>query len=311
MFYNVENLFDTRRDTTVNDEEFTPWGAKYWSRDRYNRKLLLLAEAIEAAGEWTWPAFVGLAEVENRYVLEELTGKTALAAGEYGIVHADSPDPRGIDVALLYRRDCFEVLYHDFYPVKLSANTYARDILYCKGVLAGQDTLHFFVCHFPSMRGGERQSEWKRIRAAGILREKVDSIQALNREAYIVIMGDMNGTPTTQAQKVLGTKSSDVRRKRADGLYNTAAYLQARQQGTYRYRGKWQAIDHIILSGVWLIDHYPLSAEKRMGVFSASFLLEEDKTYYGMKPRPTYWGPRYIGGYSDHLPVYIDIRPKN
>lgn len=310
MFYNVENLFDTSDDPLTADEEFTPWGTKHWNRTRYTDKILKIAEVIECVGNGTWPCLVGLAEVENRWVLEDLTTKTGLAEGNYGIVHQDSPDYRGIDVALLYRKDYFQLLKTDFLRLQFPEDTTirTRDILYAAGVL-GKDTLHLFVCHFPSMVGGERQSEWKRERAAGTLRRKVDTLLAANPRAAIVIMGDLNGKANTRAQKVLQTKDPDGKRK-AGELYNTGYYLLKKEYGTYRYRGKWQTIDHLILSGALLDGLSPWMADRRMTIFSASFLLEEDKTYFGYKPRPTYRGLRYIGGYSDHLPIFIDLKKK-
>ena len=148
MFYNVENLFDTADDPSTADDEFTPRGKKHWTKAKYTDKLLKIAEVIDSVGDKELPCIVGLAEVENRWVLEDLTQKTALADGNYGIVHQDSPDRRGIDVALLYRKDCFELLEADFLRLSFPEDTTirTRDILYASGVL-DSDTLHFFVCH--------------------------------------------------------------------------------------------------------------------------------------------------------------------
>lgn len=307
VFYNVENLFDTSNDPFTLDDEFTPRGSKHWSRTRYVDKLRKTAEVIEKAGEGELPVFVGLAEVENRRVLDDLTQKTLLAQGNYNIVHQDSPDRRGIDVALLYRKDYFELLVADFFVLSFPQDTTirTRDILYACGKL-GRDTLHFFVCHFPSMIGGEKQSEWRRIRAASLLRSKVDSLFCLNPQAAIVIMGDMNGKANTKAQKVLRTKNPD--RQVTDGeLYNTGFYLLKKNYGSYRYQGRWQTIDHVIVSSSLLNGRSGWLSDRHVSVFSAPFLLEEDKTYFGYKPFPTYRGPRYIGGYSDHLPIYLDL----
>ena len=308
MFYNVENLFDTADDPSTADDEFTPRGKKHWTKAKYTDKLLKIAEVIDSVGDKELPCIIGLAEVENRWVLEDLTQKTALADGNYGIVHQDSPDRRGIDVALLYRKDCFELLETDFLRLSFPEDTTirTRDILYASGVL-DSDTLHFFVCHFPSMIGGEKQSEWRRERAASTVRHKVDSLLAVQSRAGIVIMGDLNGKANTPAQKVLGTKSSD-KKPRCKDLYNTGYYLLKKNYGSYRYKGNWQTIDHLILSGALLDGHSVWKADRRLTVFSAPFLLEEDKTYFGYKPCPTYRGPRYVGGYSDHLPIYIDLK---
>ena len=307
MFYNVENLFDTYDDPLTRDDEFTPQGTKHWSKARYMTKLQKLAEAVERVGGKEWPLVIGLAEVENRKVLEDFTGKTILADGNYGIIHRDSPDARGIDVALLYRQSEIEVLASDFLRIPFPEDTTirTRDILYAKTRFK-TDTLHFFVCHFPSMIGGEKQSEWRRERAASVVRHKVDSLFQVNPDAGILIMGDLNGKANTMAQKVLVTKSSDKKIKSGE-LYNTGYYLLKKNYGSYRYKGRWQTIDHIIVSGGLISGKSGCSVERRLVVYSAPFLLEEDKTYFGYKPCPTYRGPRYIGGTSDHLPIYIQM----
>jgi endonuclease/exonuclease/phosphatase family metal-dependent hydrolase len=307
VFYNVENLFDTRDDPATRDEEFTPAGDRHWTRERYNRKLLHLSEALVAAGGDALPCLVGLAEVENREVLLDLAGKTALAPGDYGVVHADSPDPRGIDVALLYRKDFFRVLTGAFLPVPLGKAGATRDILYCKGVTRQADTLHLLVCHFPSMIGGERRGEWKRVAAATVIRRKVDSIQQASPSAAIIIMGDLNGQPGTRAQRAMGTRDPARERVEREGLYDLAWHLSRATRGSYRYRGRWQTLDHLIVSGTLLDGGQALQTAPRMDVLASDFLLEEEKSYYGKKPFPTYRGPRYTGGYSDHLPVYVEL----
>ena len=307
MFYNVENLFDTSDDPLTRDDEFTPQGTKHWTKARYMTKLRQLAEAVDSVGGKEWPVVIGMAEVENRKVLDDLTQKTRLADGEYGIVHQDSPDRRGIDVALLYRKKEIQILLTEFLrlPFPEDSTIRTRDILYAKGILKS-DTIHFFVCHFPSMIGGEKQSEWRRERAAAVLRHKTDSLLGQNPATGIIIMGDLNGQANTPAQKVLGSKSSDKKIKSGE-LYNTGYYLLKKNYGSYRYKGRWQTIDHMIVSGGLLKGSYGLKAVRRLTVFSAPFLLEEDKTWFGYKPCPTYRGPRYTGGTSDHLPVYIDL----
>lgn len=313
--YNVENLFDTRHDEGKRDEDFTPAGRLHWTASRYTDKLQKISRAIYAAGEGQFPALVGLCEVENGQVLADLVNKTLLADADYGIVHRDSPDSRGIDVALLYRRSCFRVLAQRFIPVRsLQDSSFrTREVLYVTGILKSvdtlrQDTFHLFVCHFPSMAGGEMQSEWKRKLAASAVKCHVDSIQQRNPRAAIVLMGDFNGQADRPALKtVLKAKSSDARKHEDTRLYNTGYYLLNAAAGSYKYRGKWQTIDHIIVSGVLLNGGHVFRAEKRLKPYLADFLMEEDKTYFGYKPWRTFLGPRYSGGYSDHLPVYLDI----
>ncbi|GHV69272.1 endonuclease [Bacteroidia bacterium] len=315
MSYNVENLFDTYNDTLTNDDEFTPRGTKYWSQKRYVDKLLFLSKVLKEIGigkkkEFELPAIIGLIEVENRRVLEDLTQKTLLADGDYGIVHQDSPDPRGIDVALLYRKSNYTPLNEQFLPVKFgNRRPVTRDILYSSGILAGKDTVHFFVCHFPSMIGGEAGSEWKREAAATVLKRQVDSLLRRNSRAAIVIMGDLNGTADRPAQtKVLGTQTSDAKKINDTCLYNCGYYLLNQNRGSYKYQSNWQTIDHIIVSGSLLNKHNRLRIDKHSQIYSADFIMEEDKRYFGFKPFRTYAGMKYLGGYSDHLPIYIDIK---
>lgn len=307
VFYNLENLFDTSDDPHARDEEFTPGGAKHWTADRYADKLRRLAQALDSVGGGEWPVVIGVAEAENRRVLEDLTRKTRMAKGKYAIVHHDSPDVRGIDVALLYRKKWMRVLAEEALQVSYKEGRRARtrEVLYVKG-LAGGDTLHFFVCHFPSMVGGEKQSEWKRVRVAELVRGRVDSLFAADSGAMVVVMGDMNGEADTRAQRIL-CPSADTATYRTGELYNPGAYLLKAPFGSYRYRGRWQTLDHILVSGSMLNGTAPRQLSRRTVVYSAPFLLEEDKSHFGFKPFPTYRGPRYYGGYSDHLPVYIEV----
>lgn len=316
VFYNTENLYDTRDDSLTMDDEFTPRGKKHWTGMRYVDKLMRVAKAVVAAGGGKCPLLVGLAEVENRWVLRDLIGRTSLADGRYGILHRDSPDPRGIDVALLYRRDCFRVLDSSFLEVSLISGETTREILYCKGVVADLDTLHCFVCHFPSMRGGEGQSEWKRERAASVLRRKADSIRHAYPSAAILIMGDFNGTVGSPAQKLLRAREYPVVSRSSgkmeccpDTVFYDLGYPLARAgRGTYRYRGRWQLLDRMLVSGSLLNGEGIIKIASRLEIFDSDFLLEEDRSFFGMKPFRTYAGPRYLGGYSDHLPVVLFLR---
>ncbi len=308
VFYNTENLFDTRNDTLTVDDDFTPRGKQHWNRERYIRKLLNISKVLNGLGAGKFPLLIGLSEVENRNVLSDLVNKTVLADGNYGIVHADSPDTRGIDVALLYRKDSFRLLHNAFFPVHLKSGETTRDILYCEGIFGRNDTLHVFVCHFPSMRGGEAKSEWKRIKAASVVRQKLDSIQNIHSLAMVLIMGDLNGRANTPAQKTLKIQNPESGIIESENFYNTGYYLLGKPYGSYRYKGEWQTLDHIIVSGNLLNGKVDLQASRRMGIYDADFLFEEERGAFGVRPKPTYRGPRYIGGYSDHLPVFIDLK---
>ncbi|MDR2414403.1 MAG: endonuclease/exonuclease/phosphatase family protein [Odoribacteraceae bacterium] len=306
IFYNVENLFDTRDDPDTLDDEFTPMGSRHWTRERYSIKIKQLSTVITAAGGDSLPLFVGLAEVENRRVLLDLVERTALSDGDYGVLHVDSPDPRGIDVALLYRKKYFQVLDLEALPVHLDKDGNTRDILYCRGVLQLTDTLHLFVCHFPSRIDGRIYSDWKRERAARVIREAVDAIQQANEDAAIIIMGDLNGAANTWEQRVMRARFPG-KRLSPSTLYYLTGRSRLAAIGSYRYRGQWETIDHLIVSGVLLNGDYAWQTEPRARIFVKDFMLEEDKTHYGNKPFPTYRGPVYLGGFSDHLPVYLDL----
>lgn len=321
MFYNVENLFDTENDSTRNDEEFLPSGARRWTVARYQRKLSAIARAVAVAGEWDLPSVIGLCEIENEKVVRDLAYGTILSAGNYGIVHRESPDPRGIDLALLYRRDRFSLS-----EVKswLPGNTdsipvMTRNLLYVK-LRSGADTLHLVICHLPSRRGGVLAAGEFRERMAKLAAMKVDSIlNSTGGNGAVMVMGDFNAGPGEPLMSAL-----------TDGpeLINLSADLSDEGEGSYRYQGTWEMIDQVLVSGA-MIDQTPGSGEVfdkvsdssavcgtadfyvlpgSFKVVDAPFLLTEDRNYPGLKPFPTYGGYRYSGGYSDHLPVLVKIR---
>jgi predicted extracellular nuclease len=196
MFFNAENYFDSFDDPNTLDNDFTPTGSYHWTYKKFLTKRDALAKIIIAAGESKIPSIVGLCEIENRFVLNQLVNETPLAKFNYRIVHHDSPDARGIDVGLLYNPADFKLLYQNFYEI--SKNFRTREILYAKGILYDADTLHIFVNHFPSKRGGAKASEPRRIAAAFELRRLCDSIIDANRNANILIMGDFNDTPNSE-----------------------------------------------------------------------------------------------------------------
>ncbi len=197
MFYNVENLFDIYNDSLTNDDEFTPEGERRWNNYRFYKKLNNLSKVIISIGEWDPPAVVGLCEIENRFVLNKLIYETPLKNFDYKIIHSESPDRRGIDVALLYRKSKFEPLF--YYPVRINfpgdTLSKTRDILYVKGVFSGIDTAHLFINHWPSRYGGYEDSKTKRLFVASVLRNKIDSIFFTEMNPGIIIMGDFNDEP--------------------------------------------------------------------------------------------------------------------
>ena len=311
VFYNVENLFDTEDDPKTNDDEFTPKGAKGWSYRRYTEKLNNIYKVCTAVGGWEMPEIIALSEIENRKVLEDLLKKTPFRRSEYEIVHEDSPDARGIDLGLLYRKDKFKYLEHKAIPIvfPFDPNSKTRDILYVKGEVLGKDTLHIFVNHWPSRWGGQARSEPRRLYTAEVVRKTVDSLYAVDPNAKIVITGDFNDYATDKSiVETLGAKG-DTTNLQAKDLFNYMAEISKNWQiGTHKYQGHWGTLDQMIVSAPLLKEQRPNKLyAKKANIFSASFLLEEDRRYLGLQPFRTYSGPRYLGGFADHLPIYIDL----
>ncbi len=330
MFYNVENLFDTENDLTRNDEEFLPEGSRRWTMARYQRKLSAIARAVAAAGEWDLPSVIGLCEIENEKVVRDLAYGTILSAGNYGIVHRDSPDPRGIDLALLYRRDRFSLSeVQSWLPGNTdSIPVMTRNLLYAK-LTFGADNLHIVLCHLPSRRGGVLAAGELRERMAKLAAMKVDSIvNATGGRGAVIVMGDFNAPP---GEPLISALTDGA------GLINLSADLSDKGKGSYRYQGTWEMIDQVLVSGA-MIDQLPVSGKVKdqvsvsgemidqvpdsaavqgpaafhvipgsFKVVDAPFLLTGDGNYPGLKPFPTYGGYRYAGGYSDHLPVLVRI----
>ncbi|MDR0695064.1 MAG: endonuclease [Prevotellaceae bacterium] len=308
MFYNLENLFDPVKDTTINDNDFLPDGRYGWTWSKLKTKINAIAKTIIAAGNGNHPALIGVCEVENRYVLKRLIEHTPLAKIGYDIVHHDSPDPRGIDVALLYRTSHFTVLHSAWFKVCYeSGNCRTREILYAKGVLHELDTLHIFVNHWPSKLGGAAQSEPRRIRAAETLRAITDSIFCTNPQANILVMGDFNDTPDS-CPVVEGLRAvSDTACLTC--LHNLMLPLALRGEGSLKYQKNWELIDLFFVSGNLLDKNAPVYCEPTEAkIFRANFLLAPDEKFLGDKVRRTYEAGKYKGGASDHLPVILPIK---
>ena len=305
-FYNVENLFDTVDDPLTLDEEFTPQGKKQYTEARYAEKLDRLGEVIQ---RMDYPAIVGVSEVENRAVLEALTKTDRLRAVPYRIEHFDSPDVRGIDVGLLYRSDQFEPTGAQALPINFPASIVedytTRDVLIVSGKLAGEP-VHVLVNHWPSRRGGLAASEPKRTYVAAQVRRAVDSISLVRPDAQFIIMGDFNDEPDNRS--VMSTLGAQLTRegKMENVLFNTVAEQDKQGEGSYNYRGNWNMLDQIILSGNFLDDKG--LQYLRSEVFQHESLLF-DHPKNGLMPNRSYGGPNYYGGYSDHLPVFIELRP--
>jgi len=307
MFYNVENFFDIFDDPTTNDNDFTPEGSMRWTRSRYIEKRNNIYRVIAHVGEWDPPALVGLCEVENRYVLEDLIKNTPLAKYPYEIIHRDSPDQRGIDVALLYRSDYLTLISEQFIHVRFPDNRRTtRDILFATLLANNGDSLHVFVNHWSSRLGGQRQSEPGRMFTASLVRQKVDSIFSRNSMANIVVIGDFNDNPTDRTLTSGLQALNDTAMAKPSALFNLSAYKMKESTGTIKYQGIWSVFDQIIVSGGLL--RGTLKTEVDLShIFRADYLFENDPRYHGVRPFRTYIGLRYNRGFSDHLPVYVDM----
>ena len=308
MFYNVENFFDTVDDPHTNDNAFLPGGSMRWTQTRYLEKRNNIYRVIANVGEWDPPALVALCEIENRDVLDDLIKNTPLAKYPYSVIHKDSPDQRGIDCALLYRSDYLKCTGQEFIRVRFSDNRRrTRDIVYATLCTAKGDTLHVFVNHWPSRVGGQRQSDPHRMLAATYLRQKVDSIFSRNSMANIAITGDFNDNPPDKSLSDGIKALTDTAHTKQSNLFNLSAYKMREPIGTTKYQGKWSVFDQMIVSGGLLRGTLRTDVDN-CHIFKADYLFEHDNRYKGVKPFRTYIGQRYNNGFSDHLPVYLDIK---
>lgn len=296
MFYNVENLFDTYDDPDTDDNEFLPNGARHWTWGRFYSHLRQTARVILAVGEWDTPALVGMCEVENDSVLIYLTQRTQLRAQNYLYCMTESIDPRGINVALLYQADKFRLLGVGSKRIPFrDSDRRSRDILHAWGLVITGDTLDVFVCHFPSRRGGERESEPARIDAANYLRSLCDSLFECRKSANILIMGDMNDMPDNKSIGII-TQSANGERALTN-LFGDAAKLN--NPGSYKYQGEWNQLDQMMISRSLKEKYVDGSA----AIFMPDFLLTGSKSRNKQRPLHVYNGFKYEGGFSDHLPV--------
>ncbi|MFA5574214.1 MAG: endonuclease [Brumimicrobium sp.] len=302
MFYNVENLFDTINDPNTLDDEFLPESSKKWTSKRYFDKLEKLATVLTYPSDNN-PLFFGLAEVENKNVVQDLIKTGRLATSNYSIIHYDSPDIRGIDVALVYDFERFHVLYQESIDLSITEEPdyKTRDILYVKGLLKDGLNIHVFVNHWSSRRGGVEASEYKRINAANALTRKTDSIRNVDANANIIIMGDFNDHPNNKSIKeTLGAGSKEDKKD----FVNLMLPLKKEGLGTYNFRGDWGMLDQFIVSFNMIDENNALQIKN-----GTAMIVNDDQFMHifesGEKtPNKTYGGPNYYGGYSDHLAIY-------
>ncbi|MEZ5044242.1 MAG: endonuclease/exonuclease/phosphatase family protein [Saprospiraceae bacterium] len=309
-FYNFENLFDTADDPRIKDEEFTPKGANNWTPELYQQKLENLAKVVAEMGTDVTPdgmGILGVAEVENRKVLEDFVAHPKLRDRKYQIVHFDSPDFRGIDVALLYQAKYFSVETARAIPLALfednGTRKYTRDILMVSGSFDG-DPIHVFVNHWPSRSGGASATQAYRNAAALKVKILSDSLMQLDPKAKIVIMGDLNDDPSSPSvKKVLGAKAKTTAVKEK-GFFNPMYTNFKKGLGTLAYRDAWNLFDQIIISEGLVNAPDTTYRFYSARVFSPNYLYQKTGHFKGY-PFRSFSGNTYIGGYSDHFPVYI------
>lgn len=307
-FYNVENLFDTINQPEVDEKEYNPQSNKNWNSEKYFKKIERLSTTIVKIGaEKTAepPAVIGLCEVENRMVLQDLVDAPAMKPYNYQIVHYDSWYLRGVDVALLYRADYFEPtnsITHRIYFSK-GVTFQSRDHLLVSGRLLGEE-IHFVVMHWPSRRGGEKRSRQLRIEAAELSLQIVDSIRKINNDAHVVLLGDLNDDPTNHSvQKTLKASFSrdDISETR---LFNPMYDLYKKGVGSLAWRDSWNLFDQFIITTSLLNKESSRLLFYSAHVFNKTFLMQPEGRFKGY-PLRTYVGDTYMEGYSDHFPVFI------
>ncbi len=306
MFYNVENLFDTL-NSELDDDEFLPDGLRRWDPYRYKRKLNNISKVIASSGSWKPPDIIGLCEIENSSVVSDLLNHTLLNKVDYRYIYATSADERGIGVALIYN-SCFKMLSSELlYPLYSSGDTLStRSVLFCR--LADEtDTLGIVVTHWPSRRGGVSATEKLRETVSDLIEDKIINIEY---KLKIIIMGDFNCEP--DSEPILNLLNSGGVNKNDPGYFNPSSDTSFKEYGSYKYQGQWLQYDQFLLRSNLLNANKGYAyAENSFSIIRHDYMLSPDKTYRGMKPFSTYAGPQYLGGYSDHLPIVIELSSGN
>lgn len=314
-FYNVENLYDPDNDSLFRDDDFTPEGSYHWTYGKYVKKVNNIAKVLIAMGEGEPPDIAAMAEVENDRVFQRFCYHSPLRKFNYSYVHFDAPYLRGVETGLLYRKDRLRIVHQEPIAVifPFESATKNRDILYVVAETLQGDSLHLFVNHWTSRYGGYGATVPKRNYYAQVLRHRVDSLLMLNPAAKIIIMGDFNDYPTDESVcKTLA--ACDIAKTDTASLYNLMyRFLKMNNIGTHKHEDFWGCLDQIIVSPA-LLDSTVSGMHIENGeahIFKEDFMVEPDEKYGGYKVFRTFLGPRYIGGYGDHLPVYIKLKTEN
>lgn len=314
-FWNVENLFDTVDDPTKNDDDFLPTGLYEWDQERLERKMYNLSRVIRSMNDNKGPDILGISEVEHVYLLDSMVN-SFLSDLKYKSVGLESPDNRGIDNALMFKADKFRLLEVSGDTVHLTAGFPTRLILHVALLNNYNDTLHVFVNHFPSRRGGQEESEINRVEAAQTLRNGVDRVLRENPKALIMLIGDFNDEPSNtsilntlravpfkcSAEPNTGFEIDDT-----SDLFNTAFERYEAGEGTFLFRGNWNMLDHIIISRALLTGNKMIYECGSFNIYKPDFIVTQSGQFKGA-PFPSFGGRRYLGGYSDHFAVTAIFR---
>ncbi|MFS4468835.1 endonuclease/exonuclease/phosphatase family protein [Maribacter sp. 2210JD10-5] len=311
-FYNLENLFDTKNDSLIYDDDRTPEGKDKWTPERYRKKIANMSKVISEIGtseNKNSPDVIGVCEVENKQVLIDLVNHPNLNMKNYGIVHYDSPDERGIDAALLYKKASFLPISSKSHRLLLfnedGYRDYTRDQLLVEGLL-DDEKIFFLVNHWPSRSGGELRSRPYRLKAAELNKRIIDSVKRIDVAAKIIAMGDFNDDPVDPSlKKILGVKGKKKRLDTTD-LFGPMEKLFKKGSGSLAYRDKWNIFDQIYMTSNLISEPSFSYSYWKTGIFTPPYLLDPKGKYKGY-PLRTYAGGSYIGGYSDHFPVYIHL----
>ena len=313
-FYNVENLFDTINDPNKNDEASPIMNLKSNLSKVYKKKIQNMAMVISQIGSKeseNSPAIIGLSEVENKLVIEDLSKEPSLSSKEYAIIHFDSPDERGIDVALMYQKALFKPLSSSTHELKLmdknrKTRDYTRDQLLVSGYLEG-DLIHVIVNHWPSRSGGEEKSRSKRVAAARLNKQLIDSLQSNDPYAKIFSLGDFNDNHGDNSIKKILNAKDDIKLVDFKGIYNPMEKMYKTGLGTNAYKGTWFLFDQILISKPLLNNDFRSFKFYKAGIFNPSYLINQQGPYKGFPFRSFTYKDGFIGGFSDHLPVYVHL----
>jgi hypothetical protein len=310
-FYNLENLFDTVDDPNKRDEDFTPDGSYSWGDEKYKNKLKNMAHVIEDMGKEISPdgmAILGVCEVENRKVLEDLVQEQKIKGRDYQIIHEESPDRRGIDVGLLYQAKYFTPTNFKSYELKFPDNPdyFTRDQLVVSGTMDG-DHINIIVAHWPSRSGGQAKSEPRRIQAAQLGRKIIDSLLAVDPSSKIILMGDLNDDPVNKSVKDYIRAKAKVKKMKDGDMYNTMYDKYKQGDCTLAYRDAWNLFDQLIISEGLTGNDCSSFVFHKSYVYNKPYLRQKEGLYKGY-PKRTHAGGKYLNGYSDHFPVYLVLK---